>query len=82
MVGDESATSSKFIGRRAFVTSVRKLLPTSYLQLCDKFAIDFTAAYYDNLIRLKQISDPGTQQLLLDVSNLKTLFLKLRSRGT
>lgn len=29
------------------------------------------------MIRLKRISEPGTQQLLLDVYNLKTLFLKL-----
>jgi hypothetical protein len=35
----------------------------------------FTAAYYDNLIRLQ--TDQRSQQLLLDVSNLKTLFLKL-----
>lgn len=61
-----------------FVSSVRKLLPTSYFRsFCDKFAMSFTAAYYDNLIRLKRISDPGTQQLLLDNYNLKTLFLKL-----
>lgn len=79
MVGDESAYVLE-IHRETepFVTSVRKLLPTSYFRsFCDKFAMSFTSAYYDNLIRLKRISDPGTQQLLLDVSNLKTLFLKL-----
>jgi hypothetical protein len=79
MVGDESAYVLE-IHRETepFVTSVRKLLPTSYFRsFCDKFAMTFTATYYDNLIRLKKISDPGTQQLLLDVSNLKTLFLKL-----
>jgi hypothetical protein len=54
-----SATSLRnSSGDEPSVTSVRKLLPTS----CsfDKFAMTFTAAYYDNLIRLKQISDPGT----------------------
>ena len=37
----------------------------------------FTATFYDNLTRSKRISEPGTQQLLLDLNNLKTLFLKL-----
>jgi hypothetical protein len=61
-----------------FVISVRSLLPTSYFRsFCDKFATAFTATYYDMLVRQKKISEPGTQQLLLDVYNLKTLFMKL-----
>lgn len=69
-----------------FVISLRSLLPTSYFRsFCDKFATSFTATYYDMLVRQKKISEPGTQQLLLDVYNLKTLFLKLpvleRSHG-
>lgn len=61
-----------------FVVSVRELLPTSYFRsFCDKFATAFTSIYYDALTRLKRISEPGTQQLLLDVYNLKTLFMKL-----
>jgi len=61
-----------------YVRTVRSLLPTSYFRsFCDKFAASFTALYYDILVRLKKISEPGTQQLLLDVYNLKTLFLKL-----
>jgi hypothetical protein len=60
------------------VKTVRNLLPTSYFRsFCDKFALAFTATYYENMIRLKRISEPGTQQLLLDLYNLKTLFLKL-----
>lgn len=60
------------------VTKIRSLLPTSYFRsFCDKFATLFTSVYYDNLTRLKRISEPGTQQLLLDVYSLKTLFLKL-----
>jgi hypothetical protein len=79
MVGDESPyVLAIHQETEPFVTSVRKLLPTSYFRsFCDKFAMTFTTAYYDNLIRLKRISDPGTQQLLLDVYNLKTLFMKL-----
>jgi vacuolar protein sorting-associated protein 53 len=61
-----------------FVKTIRHLLPTSYFRtFCDKFAVSFMTAYYDNLLRVKRISEPGTQQLLLDVYNLKTLFLKL-----
>ena len=61
-----------------YVTTSRGLIPTPYFRsFCDKFALSFTNTYYDTLIRLKRISEPGTQQLLLDVYNLKTLFLKL-----
>jgi vacuolar protein sorting-associated protein 53 len=61
-----------------FVKTIRNLLPTSYFRsFCDKFAAMFTTTYNDNLVRLKRISEPGTQQLLLDLYNLKTLFLKL-----
>jgi hypothetical protein len=60
------------------ILTLRKLLPTSYFRnFCDKFAVSFCTNYYDTVIRLKRISEPGTQQLLLDVYNLKTLFLKL-----
>lgn len=61
-----------------FVVSLRSLLPVSYFRsFCDKFAASFAALYYECVVRLKRISEPGTQQLLLDVYNLKTLFLKL-----
>ena len=61
-----------------FIRSVKGKIPTSYFRsFCDKFAASFTATYYDTMIRLKRVSGPGTQQLLLDVYNLKTLFMKL-----
>lgn len=61
-----------------FVKTVRKLLPTSYFRsFCDKFANTFAVTYFESLVGLKRISEPGTQQLLLDLYNLKTLFLKL-----
>lgn len=61
-----------------YVSASRTLIPKSYFQsVCDKFALGFTTAYYDSLIRLKTISEPGSQQLLLDVYNLKNLILKL-----
>jgi len=61
-----------------FVSTARGLIPKSYFQsFCDKFADSFTSTYYDSIIRLKSISEQGSQQLLLDVYNLKTLILKL-----
>jgi hypothetical protein len=62
-----------------YITMARGLIPTSYFRsVCDKFALSFTETYYETLTkRVKKVSEPGTQQLLLDVYNLKTLFLKL-----
>mmetsp|Transcript_16078 Transcript_16078/g.29855 ORF Transcript_16078/g.29855 Transcript_16078/m.29855 type:complete len:565 (+) Transcript_16078:1313-3007(+) len=61
-----------------YVSTGRTLIPKSYFQsFCDKFALGFTTTYYETLIRLKTISEPGSQQLLLDVYNLKNLILKL-----
>jgi hypothetical protein len=37
----------------------------------------FTNAFYNTITRQKRISESGTQQLLLDVYNLKTLLLKI-----
>lgn len=78
-VGEESAyvlTIHEEV--KPFVQTVRKLLPTSYFRsFCDKFALMFSSQYYEALLKLKRISEPGTQQLQLDVYNLKSLFLKL-----
>jgi len=62
-----------------YITLARGLIPSSYFRsICDKFALSFTETYHDTLIkRVKKVSEQGTQQLLLDVYNLKTLFLKL-----
>jgi vacuolar protein sorting-associated protein 53 len=78
-VGEES-DYVRFMHReiQPYVTTSRGLIPISYFRsFCDKFAFSFTEAYYNALVRFKRISEPGTQQLLLDVYNLKTLFLKL-----
>jgi hypothetical protein len=78
-VGDESDYVRKIHEQvEPFFRTIRSKIPTSYFRsFCDKFAAAFTATYYDTAARLKRISEPGTQQLLLDVYNLKTLFLKL-----
>lgn len=61
-----------------FVITVKNLLPSSYFRsFCDKFAVSFTSTVFNTITRCKRISEAGTQQLLLDVYNLKTLLLKL-----
>jgi hypothetical protein len=78
-VGEESDYVRKVHEQvEPFVRAVKGKIPTSYFRsFCDKFAAAFTTTFYDVTIRLKRISEPGTQQLLLDLYNLKTLFLKL-----
>uniref|UniRef100_A0A7S4J134 Vps53 N-terminal domain-containing protein n=1 Tax=Odontella aurita TaxID=265563 RepID=A0A7S4J134_9STRA len=78
-VGEESAYVRKVHGAvQPFVATVRGLIPPSYFRnFCDKYAAAFTSGFYNSIVRLKRISESGTQQLLLDVYNLKTLLLKL-----
>jgi len=66
-----------------FVESIQKRLPSSYFRsFCDKFALSFSNGYFEAIVRQKRISESGTQQLLLDVYNLKTLMLKLPLIGS
>lgn len=61
-----------------FVSTLCGLLPISYfLTFCDKFSSIFITSFYSAVLRCKRIKESGTQQLLLDVYNLKTLILKL-----
>lgn len=65
-----------------FVPSVRELLSSLYFKIfCDKFAGSFLPSYLALLLRQRRINEMGTQQLLLDVYNLKTLMLKLPVLG-
>jgi len=79
VVGEESSyVRSMHSAIQPFVVTVKRLLPNSYFRnFCDKFAITFTTAFYSTITRCKRISESGTQQLLLDVYNLKTLLLKM-----
>jgi len=79
VVGEESSyVRSMHAAIQPFVVNVKELLPNSYFRnFCDKFAVTFTTAFYNNIVRCKRISESGTQQFLLDVYNLKTLLLKM-----
>lgn len=78
-VGEESAYVRVINDAiRAYVPSVRALLSNIYFRnFCDKFVQSFLPAYLNSIVRLKRINEMGTQQLLLDVYNLKTLMLQL-----
>jgi len=79
VVGEESAyVRSMHNAIQPFVVKVKSTLPNSYFRnFCDQFAMFFTNAFYNTITRQKRISESGTQQLLLDVYNLKTLLLKI-----
>jgi hypothetical protein len=79
VVGEESAyVRAMHTEVQPFVLEVKSVLPSSYFRnFCDQFAMFFTNAFYNTITRQKRISESGTQQLLLDVYNLKTLLLKL-----
>ena len=79
MVGEESSYVRAMHEQISpFVISCRTQLPTPHFRsFCDKFATAFTKTYYNAIVQLKKINEQATQQLLLDVYSLKTLFLKL-----
>ena len=79
LVGEESNyVRSMHSTIEPFTEEIRKVMPLSYFRsFCDKFVRVFTASYKNSILGLKRISESGTQQLLLDVYNLKTLCLKL-----
>lgn len=79
VVGEESAyVRAMHTEVQPFVLEVKSILPSSYFRnFCDQFAMFFTNAFYNTITRQKRISESGTQQLLLDVYNLKTLLLRL-----
>ncbi len=79
VVGEESAyVRSMHDAIQPFVVQVKSTLPNSYFRnFCDQFAMFFTNAFFNTITRQKRISESGTQLLLLDVYNLKTLLLKI-----
>jgi hypothetical protein len=54
---------------------------TYYKTFCTKLATLFLARYLDVILRQKRISEIGTQQLLLDTYNVKTLLLHFHHMG-
>jgi vacuolar protein sorting-associated protein 53 len=66
------------------IPSVRAALSNSGLYFknsCTKLATALIARYLETILKQRKITEPGTQQLLLDTYNLKTLLLQLHSLG-
>ncbi|CAM9322492.1 unnamed protein product [Hapterophycus canaliculatus] len=83
MVGEESHyVRSIHDAFQSFVPNIRSLLSTLYFRnFCDKMVTSFLPSFLSLILRQRRVNEMGTQQLLLDVYNLKTLMLKVPSLG-
>ena len=64
------------------VPKIREIVTDVYFRsFCTKLATDILARYLDVIVKQKKISEIGTQQLLLDTYNVKTLLLQLENIG-
>ncbi|CAM9703482.1 unnamed protein product [Laminaria digitata] len=83
MVGEESHyVRSIHDAFQSFVPNIRSLLSTVYFRnFCDKMVTSFLPSFLGLILRQRRVNEMGTQQLLLDVYNLKTLMLKVPSLG-
>lgn len=78
-VGDESAYVTQMGEKlRVFVPVIRQMLSALYFtNFCDKFAAAFVPRILQTVMKCRKVNQVATQQLLLDVYALKTLFLQL-----
>lgn len=61
---------------------IREALSDTYFRtFCTKLATNFLTKYLDGIVKQKRISEIGTQQLLLDTYNVKTLLLHFHHMG-
>ncbi|CAM9566172.1 unnamed protein product [Discosporangium mesarthrocarpum] len=87
MVGEESHYVRKINDAfQQYIPVVRGLLSTLYFRqvttnFCDKMVMSFLPSFLSLILRQRRVNEMGTQQLLLDVYNLKTLMLKVPSLG-
>ncbi|KAF0695311.1 Aste57867_13870 [Aphanomyces stellatus] len=82
-VGDESAYVLAIADKlRPYVPTLRSMLSSLYFtNFCDKFASSVVPKVLQSILKCKRINPVATQQLLLDVYALKTLFLNLPVMG-
>ena len=83
MVGEESKYVQTITNEiQPFVTAIVKLIPSSYFRnFCDKFATSFINQLHNVILKQRRITETGAQQLLLDITALRTLTLKLPVLG-
>ncbi|DAZ94557.1 TPA: hypothetical protein N0F65_002209 [Lagenidium giganteum] len=83
-VGDECAYVTH-IGEklRTFVPVLRQMLSSLYFtNFYDKFAASFVPKILVSIMKCRKVNEVATQQLLLDVYALKTIFLQLPVIGS
>ena len=82
-VGEESPYVYKWhAALQDIVPKIREIVTEVYFRnFCTKLATDILLRYLDVIMKQKRISEVGTQQLLLDTYNVKTLLLQLESIG-
>jgi len=80
-IGEESPYINQFsLILIEAMTKIREALSSSYItSFCSKLATEILQKYLDIILRQKRISETGSQQLLLDAYNIKTLLLHLHS---
>ncbi|KAG3039670.1 hypothetical protein PC119_g1963 [Phytophthora cactorum] len=78
-VGDESLYVTQMGEKlQTFVPVLRQMLSGLYFtNFCDKFAASFVPKILQAVFKCRKMNQVATQQLLLDVYALKTLFLQL-----
>ena len=83
MVGEESAYIHQWQSiLQDMLPRIRDALTDAYFRsLCTKLATSILQHYLDIIFGQKRISETGTQQLLLDTYNVKTLLLHLHHLG-
>jgi vacuolar protein sorting-associated protein 53 len=84
MVGEESGyvrTINAAVLK--YIPNCRSILSSLYFRnFCDKFAASFCPAFLNLIQKQRRISEEGTQQLLLDLYNLKKMMLDLPRIGS
>ena len=82
-VGEESPYVYKWQATlQELVPKIFEVLSDVYFRnFCTKLATDMLLRYLDVIMKQRRISEIGTQQLLLDTYNVKTLLLGLESLG-
>ena len=80
-VGDQSdyvnEISAVFSGSMPRIGAL--LSSNNFRFLSEKFSMSFAPRFYAAILRLRRLSDPGTQQLLLDSQAIRVLLLDLPS---
>ncbi|RUP48667.1 hypothetical protein BC936DRAFT_144204 [Jimgerdemannia flammicorona] len=83
-VGDQSPYVSNFQSCLAeCVGMIGKMITNKryFRTFCDKLVESFVVKYLNNIMRCKQISEVGAEQMLLDTHAIKTSLLELHSMG-